>query len=142
MPFARGPFVKPWLQRSHPNFAMIFVCTLLFHGWSAITLFSDDDAMSSPALVKALDFVAQDTWGWWHAVVAVVMLVGLFRPRFDLARLGLAIGLALMATRSILLIQAALDGIPVGIGIGAFLLITALHASQAFEPPVNPATRR
>jgi hypothetical protein len=132
---------RPWLIRSHPNFALIFVSTAIFHLVSAVILFSRPESIVTPSLQRTVDALSAPAWGTINAVVFVLMVAGLYQRTFTMARVGLALGTAMAFARCVLLFLAlTIDGAPTGLGVPVWGLVAMLHFSQVAEPPVNPAT--
>lgn len=135
-------WVRPWLHRSHPNFAVALYSTAIFHVWSGYNgLFTARS--TAPALVRVDQFASPRTWGYASLVVAVVIGVGLCRSTFTVTRIGLAVGLAVMLCRMALVVQASmLDKVAIGNGAATLFVVCANHLAQTLEPPVNPMSSR
>ena len=136
--------MRPWLWRTHPNFALIFTATVVFHVWCAANYaVYGPAAYETPPFAYVNDVAAPRWWAFAHVVTAVLMVIGLFqapRKQFLIARIGLAFGLAQTASRVVLLILARVNlGVSIGDGGAVFFLAAALHMAQTLEPPENPS---
>lgn len=128
----------PPLARTHPNFFFVYFATAFFHLAIGVQQIASPERFESGSFEKVMQVTAIHNWGWAHVIVWLLMTIGAFTV-FTVGRIGLAIGLILVLARGLLLELAAA---PAGSSLVIFLLIAALHYSQAAEPPVNPLTRR
>jgi hypothetical protein len=136
--------VRPWLTRTHPNFALIFIATAVFHLWfGAAGVFGPDRRFASPSLVRVNALASHEVWGWVSLLIGATMILGLFQPSFTLARVAVAVGMAVCCARWGLLLEALTIDPSASINGGpVWMLIAALHLSQTLEPPSNPAAGR
>lgn len=127
------------LARTHRNFLIALCVILVFHVWQAgVHLFGPEAAFSSPSLREVYRFADPTLWGAAHVLCAAFMVVGMWRTStFWIARIGVAIGLAVVALRFLLLMRAADLA---ATGLPTWFLAAGMHVSCALEPPSNPAT--
>lgn len=128
----------PSLARTHPNFFFIYAATAAFHLAIGYQQMSAPERYTSASFAKVIEVAPMASWGFAHLCVFGLLLVGAYSA-FTVGRVGLAAGLFLCLSRGLLL--EAADA-PAGSSLVIFLLIAALHYSQAAEPPVNPLTNR
>lgn len=135
---------RPWLQRFHRNFFVIYVVTIVFNFWAALNAILGSDSWFDLSILKYVNYVDHGWWGLAYLGVGTIMLLGLFRPNFNLARIGLALGLFLACARFLLIVLAVWLERDVG---GAntltnMLMVVGVYVSQLLEPPVNPSTMK
>lgn len=129
------------LRRAHPNFWLVFVAMALYHLWSgAAQVWGDDRFFTAPSQGYVYEYIDRPVWGVAQLIVAGLLLFGLRLSTFDVARLGLGLGLLVCIARLWFQVQAFVDGAGGAIGIPTFALIAVFHAAATLEPPVNPAS--
>lgn len=136
--------MRPWLRRSHPNFFLIYMATLVsFAGFALLGLFSADSHFASPAYKYINLFASHEVWGAWAAATSVIMFIGLHFSNFRMARFGLGMGLCWMLLRFFFFAEAAWAGIPGALnGLPTYMLGALVLLGQTLEPPSNPASAK
>lgn len=134
---------KLWLKRSHPNYYVIYLFTLVHFFWNALNGLIGGEEFSIPVLDHVNAVASPQVWGVSYLVVTVLLLVGLFRANFKVAKLGLAIGLLMQLSRFLLVLSVSLaEAVAVANTLPNLLVVVGVLISQSLEPPVNPATGR
>ena len=121
-------FVKPWLQKTHKNFFLIYVVTMIFHIWSGMI-----GLMGQGFVVPGLHYINIINPGIWaiaNIIIAVMMIAGLHRKSFTLSRLALSAGMFWCLLRFLLISAAWVSGYAVGLGPVLYFLAAGLHRSQ------------
>lgn len=63
--FRRKSFGKPWLQKTHKNFFIVYMFTAIAHLWFAVNgIFGQDKDFISPGLTEVNKFADHTTWGY------------------------------------------------------------------------------
>lgn len=131
-------FVKIWLNKTHRNFFLIYVYTIIFHLWCGLL-----GIFGGTLLVSALhyiNFVNPVYWGIVSLIIALGMIIGLYKETFEVGRFFLSLGMFWCLLRFLLITAAWLGGQSVGLGPPLYLLAVGVHRSQSLEPPENPAS--
>lgn len=134
---------KPWLQKFHKNFFLIYVVTFIHFFWNAVNGIFGSSAWFNIEVLHFVNFVSPFIWGVGYLFVALMLVVGLFKNDFRLARIGLASGLFMEFTRFILILLAVfIVGGAVANTLANLLVVVGVLLSQLREPPVNPVWYR
>lgn len=136
-------WTKPWLQKFHKNFFLIYVFTIVHFFWNAINGIFGNFSWFNIEVLHFVNFVNPFIWGVGYFIVALMLTIGLFRNDFKLSRIGLAAGLFMESTRFILILFAVfLVGGAVANTLANLLVVVGVLLSQLKEPPVNPVWYR
>lgn len=135
---------NPWLHKFHRNFFIIYSITMVFNFWAAINGLFGSHAWFDARVLTYVNYMNPEAWGLLYLVTGIAMLLGLFRKDFTLARLALAGGLFVSASRFILIVLATLfldDSAGANV-LPNLLVVVGVYVSQLLEPPVNPSSIR
>lgn len=75
---------RPWLQRFHRNFAIIYVITTIHFLWNAVNGIFGDPSWYDLPLLQYVNRADPELWGLAYLITGIVMLVGLFRSNFTI----------------------------------------------------------
>lgn len=127
------------LARTHRNFLVVLVFLLAYAvGMAWAYAFGPPAAFRPPSLAYVND-VPRGVWLAAYTTEAVLLVLGMWRTTsFQVARLGLAIGMGTCALRLWLLILAGAASFT---GLPLHMLALGVHIASTLEPPSNPASQ-
>lgn len=130
---------KPWLQDTHKNFFLIYVITAVHFVWvTANALFGGVSIYATPVL-HYVNYIHPFIWGGGYAIVAALLILGLFRVDFRVARYGLALGLIMELGRFLLILfTVVVSGVAVANALANLLVVVGVCIAQLREPVINP----
>lgn len=136
--------VRPWLHRTHRNFFVIYVATIVYHAWcGANASLGPERWFEVDALDRVNMAATNDVWGAVNVVVAVALYFGLHVTNFDrYARVALAVGLLWVVVRFALVAEGLASGSDAANTLPNLFLCAMVHVAQTLEPPTNPATAK
>lgn len=132
-----------WLRRSHPNFFLSLVATLLFNVGQGLVGLAPQSLSNAPSLFYVYEVADYRTWAAAFSLVALGVLAGLSRKQWwAITRYALALGVTLCAVRGVLIAYSTIVDEESGLtGIPAWILISAIHLAQLGEPTSNPLSQ-
>ncbi len=135
-------FGRPWLQRFHPNFFLIYVISIVHFLWAGVNGIAGDPDWFKLDFLEYVNVVSPTVWGVAYLGVGALMAIGLFREDFKYARLGLATGLFLESSRFLLILASVLQVNQAANTLANLVVVVGVLATQLMEPPVNPSSIR
>jgi hypothetical protein len=132
--------MQMWLHREHMALFRIYVATLVCDlSVGAINVWGPEKWFTSPTHVHQFNMASHEVWGWAFLVAGAIMLVGLFAPTFEVARVGLTIAAILNLARASLIGASILTGDAIAAGgVPFFFLAAFCHLAQVLEPVRSP----
>lgn len=133
---------KPWLQRFHRNFFIIYVIMAVHSIWAGINGIFGPSEWYDFASLEYVNYLSPQWWGVLYLLVGVGLIAGLFRDNFKLARSALAAGLFLESTRWLLILLTVVNSNAGANALTNLLVVVGVYLSMLLEPPVNPSSVR